>query len=189
MLRPRFFLVAPPEKSSAEIVACAARATKVSDCASILVSETIGQEAIKALQTLDLAVIIRDCEPRTVHRLGADGIQVSRSAPVKAIRETLTAQNIGVFAATSRHIAMEAAEASADYVAFAQKTHSGPEPLIQWWQTIFEIPAVAFDPVELADLALLLPQQPDFIRPSEAIWKDEASAEAIMKSLQEKLSA
>jgi thiamine-phosphate pyrophosphorylase len=188
MPNPRLFLVAPPEKPGSEILACVSRAAKAGDCASILVSEGIGEESIKVLQALGLAVILRDCEPRAVHRLGADGMQLSRSAPVKAIREILTAENIGVFAATSRHIAMEAAEAGADYVAFAQKSHRGEEPLIQWWQDIFEIPAVAFDPVQPADLAILLPQQPDFIRPSDAMWQSEESAEMVVKALTEAMN-
>ncbi len=82
---------------------------------------------------------------------------------------------------------MEAAEAGADYIAFAQKSQAAGEPLIQWWQDIFEIPSVAFDPVEPEDLATLLPQNPDFIRPSDAMWTDAASATSIIAGLTRKM--
>ncbi len=81
-----------------------------------------------------------------MHYLKADGIHIARAQPVKTLRATLKSESIGVFAATSRHIAMEAAEAGADYVAFAQGSQAHGEPLIGWWQDIFEVPAVAFDP-------------------------------------------
>ncbi len=183
MTHPRFFLVVPDALPGETLKACTEVAVKAGDCASILVPETITAEGVAGLQSLGLAVIIRDCEPRQVHHLKADGIQITRSAPVKALRATFKSESIGVFAATSRHIAMEAAEAGADYVAFAQKSQSGGEPLIQWWQDIFEIPSVAFDPVERDDLAILLPQSPDFIRPSEAMWKDADSAREVIAGL------
>jgi thiamine-phosphate pyrophosphorylase len=187
MTKIRFFLVVPDKLPGESLKVCVEAAVKAGDCASILVPETITAEGVAGLQSLGLAVIIRDCEPRLVHHLKADGIQISRAAPVKTLRATFKNESIGVFAATSRHIAMEAAEAGADYIAFAQKSQSAGEPLIQWWQDIFEIPSVAFDPVELDDLATLLPQNPDFIRPSDAMWKDAASATSIIAGLRRNL--
>jgi|JI10StandDraft_1071094.scaffolds.fasta_scaffold181767_3 thiamine-phosphate pyrophosphorylase len=170
MTKPRFFLVAPAALEPAQLIGCAEAACSAGDCASIIVGETVTAETVAALQALGLAVIIRDCEPRLVHRLKADGIHIGRSAPVKALRETFKTEVIGVFAATSRHIAMEAAETGADYVAFAQNSQVAGEPLLFWWQDIFEVPTVAFDPVTLEDLATLLPQKPDFIRPMDIMW-------------------
>jgi thiamine-phosphate pyrophosphorylase len=153
------------------------------DCASILVPAIVSAEDVASLQAMQLAVIVRDCEPNQVHRLKADGIQITRSAPVKVLRNTLKTENIGVFVATSRHIAMEAAEGGADYIAFSQKTQKTGEPLLSWWRDIFEIPSVAFDPVTPEDLATLLPQKPDFIRPIDAMWQDAAAASSIVHAL------
>jgi thiamine-phosphate pyrophosphorylase len=184
MTVPRLFLVTPAEGlSDSHIIGCAQAACAVADCASILVGETIAPAAVPKLQALGLAVIIRDCEPRLVHHLKADGIHISRAQPVKALRATLKNESIGVFAATSRHIAMEASEAGADYVAFAQASQKHGEPLLQWWQDIFEIPAVAFDPVSVADLATLLPQKPDFIRPMNEMWQSPEQATAEITAL------
>jgi thiamine-phosphate pyrophosphorylase len=184
MKTPRFFLAAPAEDISEEtLLACAAAAAKAGDCASILVGEKISATAVPALQALGLAVIIRDCEPRQVHHLKADGIHIARAQPVKTIRATLKTESIGVFAATSRHIAMEASEAGADYIAFAQASQTHGEPLIAWWQDIFEIPAVAFDPVDANGLAALLPQRPDFIRPMDEMWQSPEHANRVVADL------
>jgi thiamine-phosphate pyrophosphorylase len=183
MTKPRLFLVAPPDLADARIVSSAKAACAAGDCASILVGEKVTAETVAALQALGLAVIIRDCEPRQVHHLKADGIHIARATPVKTLRATLKNEVVGVFAATSRHMAMEAAEAGADYVAFAQNSQASGEPLIGWWQDIFEVPAVAFDPVDVQDLASLLPQNPDFIRPAEAMWKSDVKADEIISTL------
>jgi thiamine-phosphate pyrophosphorylase len=179
----RLFLVAPAGLSADTVLACAAAASGRGDCASILVDETANATLVAGLQALNLAVIIRDCEPRQVHHLRADGMHLTRAAPVKALRGTLKSEVIGVFAATSRHIAMEAAESGADYVAFAQDSQAAGEPLIGWWQDIFEVPAVAFDPVLPAELAALLPQKPDFIRPSDEMWESAVKANEIISAL------
>lgn len=186
---PRFFLVVPEGLPGETLKACAEAATKSGDCASILVPATITAEGVSGLQSLGLAVIIRDCEPRQVHHLKADGIHISRAAPVKNFRAIFKSEAIGVFAATSRHIAMEAAEAGADYIAFAQKSQIHGEPLLGWWHDLAEIPSVAFDPVSPEDLAILLPQKPDFIRPSDLMWTDAATARDTIAALAARMKA
>jgi thiamine-phosphate pyrophosphorylase len=183
MTQTRLFLVAPDQISRDLLVTCAAAATAAGDCASILVPAHITAPDVIKLQALHLAVIIRDCEPGMVRNLKADGIQISRSAPVKQLRSTLATENIGVFAATSRHVAMEAAESGADYIAFSQNSQNAGEPLLSWWRDIFEIPAVAFDPVDANELATLLTQNPDFIRPSDEMWRSAESASAVIRAI------
>jgi thiamine-phosphate pyrophosphorylase len=78
---------------------------------------------------------------------------------------------------------MEAAEAGADYIAFAQNSQKTGEPLIGWWQDIFEVPVVAFDPVSPADLASLLPQKPDFMRPMDSMWSSAESTRDTIRAL------
>lgn len=184
MSHPRLFLVVPATPlDDSLLLACAEAATGAGDCASILVGENVTPAMVPKLQALGLAVIIRDCEPRLVHHLKADGMHISRSEPVKALRATLKTESIGVFAATSRHIAMEAAEAGADYVAFAQASQAQGEPLLAWWQDIFEVPAVAFDPVDAAGLATVLPHKPDFIRPMDRMWESPEQARLEISAL------
>jgi thiamine-phosphate pyrophosphorylase len=188
MTTPRLFLVAPPDLSGEVLKACTEAAVKAGDCASILVPDSITSDGVIGLQSLGLAVIIRDCEPRQVHHLKADGIHISRSTPVKNLRTIFKSETIGVFAATSRHIAMEAAEAGADYIAFAQKSQTQGEPLLAWWHDIAELPSVAFDPVAPTDLATLLPQNPDFIRPLDSMWQTPADAKTVVSKLTQQLA-
>ena len=78
----------------------------------------------------------------------------------------------------------------ADYLAVSQNGASiGGEPIVKWWADMMEIPCVAFDPVELEDLDILLPQNPDFIRPDDAMWESAEAARDIVSGLMQQLKA
>jgi thiamine-phosphate pyrophosphorylase len=121
---------------------------------------------------------------------GCDGLHLEADAEaISDARKSLGKDRIlGVFAGTSRHRAMEAAEAGADYVALSQNGASiGGESIIHWWADMMEIPCVAFDPVDAAGLDILLPQKPDFIRPPDAMWESPETAHSIVQSLTRRL--
>jgi thiamine-phosphate pyrophosphorylase len=161
----QFYLVAPSELKAEAIVACATAACAAGECATIIVPETVKQEDVAALQALGLAVFLQDVEPRIVSRLRADGLHInSMEHAIVDLRISLPRDAmVGVGCGTSRHAAMEASEQGADYIAFTQKKQTGGEPLVAWWNDIAEIPCVPFDSVNAAELAILLPQHPDFI--------------------------
>lgn len=183
MTKPRFFLVAPEVIASAELTSIVTAAAKAGDCACLVVSEGMEPSAVQAAQALGFAVLLRNSEPRMMHRVKADGLHVDKVEDLKDLRAALKAESLGVFANVSRHIAMEAAEAGVDYVAFAQAHQYAGEPIIGWWQELTDVPVVAFDPVEAKDLAILLPQKPDFIRPSDAMWQSVDDATRIISEL------
>ena len=187
----RFYLVAPNTLEPAQIIACAEAACAAGDCATIIVPESVSTEDVAALQSLDLAVFLQDVEPRIVSRLRADGLHLSNMEHVIVdLRMSLPRDAmVGINAGTSRHTAMEAAEQGADYVAFNQKSQTVGEPLIKWWNDIAEIPAVPFDAVTPADLATMLPHNPDFIRPSDEMWQSPEAAARIIKELSAKLTS
>ena len=142
-------------------------------------------------QALGVAVLVSG-EARDAARNGADGVQVEATAEdVSAAREALGKERfVGAYAGTSRHFAMESAEAGADYIAFDQNGPSvGGLPIIQWWSGVMEIPCVAFTPVEADALDILLPQKPDFIRLSDAMWQDAGTARRIVKAMSERLGS
>jgi thiamine-phosphate pyrophosphorylase len=176
----RLFLVAPDIIDDALLLACATSACAAADCASILVHDTIQQSTVKALQDLGLAVILYDAEPRKVHHLKADGLQLSSIENFTEARKALKNESLGFMPKVSRHAAMEAAEAGADYMAFTQTKQYQGEPIINWWQDLTDVPAVAFDPVNPEAVAALKPQRPDFIRPLDGMWQ---SAEAAAKTV------
>jgi thiamine-phosphate pyrophosphorylase len=187
----RFYLVAPNTLPSSDIIVCAKAACAGGDCASIIVPEALSTEDVAALQELGLAVFLQDVEPRIVSRLRADGLHLNNMDHVIVdLRMSLPRDAmVGINAGTSRHTAMEAAEQGADYVAFNQKSQTTGEPLIKWWNDIAEIPAVPFNPVSPAELATMLPHNPDFIRPSDDMWQNPEAAARIIKELSAKLPA
>ena len=189
MTAPRLFLVAPEGIAATQLVVCIAAACEVGDVASLLVPAAVAKDITAAAQDLGIAVMVAG-EARDAARAGADGIQVEANTDdVAAAREAMGKDRfVGANAGGSRHFAMEAAEAGADYVAFDQKAASiGGEPIIRWWSDMMEIPCVAFTPVDPADLDILLPQKPDFIRPSDAMWQGADDARRIVSALSQRL--
>lgn len=125
-------------------------------------------------------------DPRNVSRNGCDGLHIE--ANLEAYEESRSSLGpdriVGAYCGTSRHQAMEMAEAGADYVAISQSGFvPGGVPIISWWSEMFEVPCVAFDPVDAASLDTLLPQNPDFIRPSDAMWSSPEEARRIVASI------
>lgn len=159
--------------------------------ASLLLTPAQAREVTAEAQALDIAVLVSG-EPRDCARTKADGIQLDASTEdIAAAREALGKTGfLGAYAGRSRHVAMEAAEAGADYIAFDQTGPSqGGEPIIRWWADMMEIPCVAFTPVEPAELDILLPQNPDFIRPSDAMWQGPDEARGIVSALVQRLGS
>jgi thiamine-phosphate pyrophosphorylase len=108
---------------------------------------------------------------------------------VKLARQALGKEAIvGAFCGASRHVAMQAAEDGADYIALSQNSYAPGEPIIGWWSDLFEIPCVAFDPLESDKLDILLPQKPDFIRPPDAMWASPEEARRIVSGLMQRMA-
>ena len=175
----------------ADLAACLEQACAVGDVASLLVLAAVAAEFTPIAQASGIAVI-SDGDARDAARVGCDGVQVkATSEAVAAARAALGKDRIvGAFAGNSRHFAMEAAEAGADYVALSQTGATlGGEPIVRWWAGMMEIPCVAFDPVTPEGLDILLPQKPDFIRPSDAMWESPEAARTTIQALTQRLAA
>ena len=181
----QFYLVSPNSLSPLDISVCATSACTAGECSSIIVPDTVKTEDVAALQALGLAVFLQDVEPRIVSRLRADGLHInSLEHAIVDLRMSLPRDAmVGVGCGVSRHAAMEASEQGADYIAFTQKKQTVGEPLVKWWNDIAEVPCVPFDAVSVDDLAVLLPQKPDFIRPTDAMWASPAEATRVIKEL------
>jgi thiamine-phosphate pyrophosphorylase len=137
-------------------------------------------------QSKGVAVLSSGAAPH----LSADGVHVEATTEaVAAARQSVGNGGIvGAFAGHSRHFAMEAAEAGADYVGLSQNGPTiGGVPIIKWWTDFCVIPCVAFDPVEVTELDTLLPQNPDFIRPSDTMWDGPEAAHRVVSELMQRL--
>ncbi len=134
----------------------------------------------------EVAFIVND-EIGLAKRLGADGVHLGQSdGTVAEARERLGKDaQIGVTCHDSRHLAMEAGDAGADYVAFGaffptqtkQTEHQAGTDLLEWWQAIFEMPCVAIGGITPENCAPLISAGADFLAVSHAVWGgDEAAA-------------
>jgi len=136
----------------------------------------------------DVAFIVND-SASLAKRLGADGVHLGQGdGEVREAREMLGRDvQIGVTCHDSRHLAMEAGEAGADYVAFGafyptttKPSEYRPEPaILGWWTTLFASPCVAIGGITPDNAAPLIAAGADFIAVSHAVWGgDEAAAVA-----------
>jgi thiamine-phosphate pyrophosphorylase len=137
----------------------------------------------------DVAFIVND-SVALAKRLGADGVHLGQDdgSPKDARAELGREAQIGVTCHASRHLAMEAGEAGADYVAFGafypsatkDKGADAERPLpdlIQWWTQLFEIPCVAIGGITPENCQPLVEAGADFLAVSHAVWgADEAAA-------------
>ncbi|TPG12404.1 thiamine phosphate synthase [Sphingomonas oligophenolica] len=149
----------------------------------------------RVCEAREVAFIVND-SVSLAKRLGADGVHLGQDDgdPRDARAELGPEAQIGVTCHDSRHLAMEAGEAGADYVAFGAfyptttkvTTHRPDPSILAWWATMFEIPAVAIGGITLDNAAPLVAAGADFLAVSNAVWGgDEAAA---VKALTELLA-
>lgn len=122
-------------------------------------------------------------------RLGADGVHLGQQdGDIRDARAALGPQaQIGRTCHDSRHLAMEAGEAGADYVAFGafyptttKPSEYRPHPsLLSWWASIFELPCVAIGGITPANAKPLVDAGADFIAVCQAVWSTDDPAAAV----------
>ena len=124
-------------------------------------------------------------------RLGADGVHLGQQdGDVREARALLgPAAQIGVTCHDSRHLAMEAGEAGADYVAFGAFYPTSTKPsdyrpapaILSWWASIFEIPCVAIGGITPDNAKPLVEAGADFLAVCQAVWGADDPAEAVRR--------
>jgi len=85
----------------------------------------------------------------------------------------------------SRHLAMSAGEAGADYVAFGaffptttkEVEHRAELDVLKWWQAVFEIPCVAIGGITPQNCAEIVRAGADFLAVSGAVWNGDEAAQ------------
>lgn len=111
---------------------------------------------------------------------GADGVHLGQAdGDPKQARALLgPSAQIGITCHDSRHLAMEAGEAGADYVAFGaffptdtKEVSHRPDPsILGWWSTLFEIPCVAIGGITPQNGRVLVEAGADFLAVCGAVW-------------------
>ena len=141
----------------------------------------------------DVAFIVND-DMGLAKRLGADGVHLGQGDgdPEVARRLLGPSAQIGITCHDSRHLAMEAGEAGADYVAFGafyptatKETRHRPDPsILSWWTTLFEIPCVAIGGITPENGRALVEAGADFLAVCSAVWDHPAGPAQAVSAFQ-----
>ena len=139
----------------------------------------------------DVAFIVND-SVALAKRLNADGVHLGQSDGdiADARAELGKAFQIGVTCHNSRHLAMEAAEAGADYVAFGafyptitkNVEHSAELDTLEKWSRVMEIPCVAIGGITPENAKPIIDAGADFIAISSAVWNHPQGAAGAIKA-------
>jgi thiamine-phosphate pyrophosphorylase len=134
---------------------------------------------IRLAQDRGVAVILND-DPELADALGCDGVHIGQQdGTVKAARAVMGKdRTVGVTCHDSRHLAMTAGEAGADYVAFGAffptTTKDAPTQadvsILTWWTELFELPCVAIGGITVDNAAPLVEAGADFLAVSAGVW-------------------
>lgn len=131
-------------------------------------------------QDRGVAFILND-RPDLAVKTGCDGAHIGIEDMSLAEAQRIMGKDamIGVTCKTSRHRAMEAAEAGAAYVAFGAffdsatrsvKAEADPE-ILEWWSQLMEVPCVAIGGITPENCGPLVQAGADFICASAGVWQ------------------
>lgn len=202
----QLYLISPPAIDDAfpSILAAALDAGKVA-AFQLRLKDVSDEDILKACESLvpicaprDVAFILNDridlarqCEADGVHLGQGDG------DPREARKLLGPSVQIGVTCHDSRHLAMEAGEAGADYVAFGafyptttkETTHRPDPSILSWWSALFELPCVAIGGITAENARPLVEAGADFLAVSSAVWDHPEGAAEGIRSFAEVLKA
>ena len=160
------------------------------------------EAAVRALspvaQSRAVAVILND-RPDLAARLGCDGVHVGQedASYAEARRAMGKDRIVGVTCHDSRHLAMEAAEAGADYVAFgaffdtatkAASSRADPD-ILSIWQESMTTPCVAIGGITVQNCRPLVAAGADFLAVSAGVWSHPKGSAAAVTAFNSEIEA
>ncbi|HXI99854.1 MAG TPA: thiamine phosphate synthase, partial [Micropepsaceae bacterium] len=194
------YLITPPKFEVKPFAETLKRALDAGDVACVqlrpkgVTDEDIlrsGEILMPVTQRAGAAFILND-RPDLAARLGADGVHIGQEdASYSEARAAMGRDRIvGVTCHNIRHLAIEAAEAGADYVAFgaffptatkAAETHAEPE-IIQWWSEMMVVPCVAIGGITVENCRVLIEAGADFLAVASGVWDYPQGPAAAVKT-------
>jgi thiamine-phosphate pyrophosphorylase len=139
----------------------------------------------------DVAFIVND-SISLAKRIGADGVHLGQEDgdPREARAILGRDAQIGVTCHNSRHLAMEAAEAGADYVAFGaffptstkEVKHQAEIETVELWSQFTEVPCVAIGGITTQNAGEVINAGADFIAVSSGVWNHADGPAAAVKA-------
>jgi thiamine-phosphate pyrophosphorylase len=192
---PRLYLVTPRLDDASAFSAPLAAALANADVAAVLLRLADADErtlinrarAIAAIVQDKGAALLLDGHADLVARAGADGAHLTGFAAFSAAIDQLKPDRIvGAGGLITRHDAMTAAEAGADYMMFGEPKLSGERPSFEavidrvtWWAEVFEAPCVGFAGA-IQEVAALVEAGADFIALGDWLWGDAPATAGLL---------
>lgn len=196
--RTRLYLITPPviEDVSAFAalletcleagdVACLQIRMKQGDSIDEAATRAVTKAVLELCHARGTVVLIND-SPQLALELGADGTHVGQSDMSVAQARALLGEDavIGATAHNSRHDAMLACEAGADYAAFGAffptETKDAPTKAdletLEIWQEMMEPPCVAIGGITIENARSVVEAGADFIAVSSGVWSHPGGA-------------
>lgn len=196
----RLYLITPPVLDPAAFAPVLAETLDAGDCACVQLrlkeaDDDAVRRAVDVLrpvaQTRDVAFILND-RPDLAAATGCDGVHVGQQdTPYRKARAMVGPNAIvGVTCHDSRHLAMVAAEAGADYVAFGafyptttKDAQFSAEPdLLEWWSELMEVPSVAIGGITPENCGPLVKAGADFLAICAAVWNRPESPASCVRA-------
>jgi thiamine-phosphate pyrophosphorylase len=202
--RCRLYLITPPRIEPASFADTLARALDAGDvgCVQLRLKE-VGDDDIRraadrlrpVAQKRDVAFIMND-RPDLAVDTGCDGVHVGQEDTSYEDARRLLGDDaiVGVTCKKSRHLAMEAAEKGADYVAFGAFFESGTKPpkipgmvraepeILKWWSELMTVPCVAIGGITVENCPPLVTAGADFLAVIGAVWNAPDGPAAAVKA-------
>ena len=133
------------------------------------------------VQSYDVAVIMND-RPDLAAELGCDGVHVGQEDTSYVEARSIVGEEkiVGVTCKKSRHLAIEAANDGADYVAFggffhsstkeSEKTERADPEILSWWTQTTNVPCVAIGGITVDNCKVLVKSGADMVCVISGVW-------------------
>lgn len=202
--RPQLYLLTPELDGTTAIASAIERVLAAGDVAAVLLRLQAADERTLINRAKSMAAIVQrhnvavllDGHPTLAARAGADGAHLSGMEALNAAIPLLKPDRIaGAGGLRSRHDAMLAGEANADYVMFGEPDRRSARPPIAaleerlaWWSELFQPPCIGY--AASADEVRLIAQAgADFVALGEWIWTESGGAEKAVAEASQNLAS
>lgn len=200
MLGCRLYLITPPRLDAAAFSLVLAQALDAGDVAAVqLRLKDVADDDIRracdvlrpVVQAREAAFLLND-RADLAAELGCDGVHIGQSdTPYRTARRLVgDMATVGVTCHASRHLAIEAAEEGADYVAFGAffptatkvaPAAADPE-ILEWWSTMMTVPCVAIGGLTVDNCAAIIAAGADFLAVSAGVWEHREGPAAAVRA-------
>ena len=201
----RLYLITPPALEPAAFAPKLEAALDAGDVACLqLRLKDVDDDAIRRAadvlrpiaQSRDVAFIMND-RPDLALQTGSDGVHVGQEDASYAEARRLLGPDriVGVTCYNSRHLAIEAAEAGADYVAFGgffrsttkdtRRIADNDPEILRWWSEIMTVPSCAIGGITPENCGVLVEAGADFLAVIAAVWDHPQGPGVAVKAFEE----